>query len=202
MPDYGISIEKKVSFRGFQQPFANVYYYRAATVPVTSTAILEAFLDTLVAKEKAIHSSDVSFTRGRVWNTNSGSQSGNQMRVDKTLSGVGACGGDSTMDRERAILVFWDAGLSSTNKPVKLRKWYHVCGKLPNASFFSDASKQNTAKLTSTEKTSLSNALTNLRVITQGVDNFELIAKSGRQATDPMKIHDYLEHHQLGDQWR
>lgn len=203
MPDFGLSIEKSVSFRGFQQPFANVYYYRQNDIAVDAIVTLEDLLTFIVDREKAIHSTDVNFLRGRVWNTNSGSQQTNLMRVDKALTGTGVCSPNTSLDRERAILVRWSAGLDSRNKPVYLRKYYHVCGNPPSGgAVFSAAQLQNTAELTNGQKGAYSTELVSVRTPNGGGFPFALIAKSGRASSGSAGIHRYLEHHQLGDQWR
>lgn len=202
MPRYGISIEKTVLFRGVQQPFANVYHYEAPDLPVTDTTNITAAVDQLVAIEKTMHASTVTFTRGRCWNTGSGTQAGNQMRVDKNLSGVGAGSPIVEMDRERALLLRWPAGINTRGKPVYLRKWYHLCGVFSTLSF-SAGMHGNTLPLGAANQAVMEgkgDELATLEVAATGP--MELCAQTGRQRTGDAECHPYLEHHQLGDQWR
>lgn len=192
----GISVTKKVSFRGIQQEFSNVYHY---SLPTAVTAPYEALLDEIVAWEKTVHSVDVTFVRGSVW-TSGGTIAQNQMQFQKDLTGAGAVTATATLDRERAYLVRWPAGFSSTGKPVFLRKWYHCCGAFPGTTLAAGV-LQNTQAFATTERTAVANAAESLRQI-GAVDQWDLVAESGRTTTGPAEAHSWLEHHQLGDQWR
>lgn len=202
MPDFGLSIEKTTLFRGFQQPFANVYYYRNLDIGPEAEVTLRDLLNFVLAREKAIHSTLVFFTRGRVWNTNSGSRETNIMRVDDTLTGTGNGASSSSMDKERAVLAQWPAGLDSRNKPVYLRKWYHTVGVPAGQPALASDVLANTAVIPQAIRDAIRTELLGLSNPLAGGFNFQLIAKSGRQSQGTPVIHRYLEHHQLGDQWR
>jgi hypothetical protein len=198
---FGLSVEKSTLFRGVQQPFANVYYYEAAYNP-TDTTQLEAMLDALVTLEKTMHATSVNFKRGRLWNTGSGSQQGNQMRVDKDLTGTGSLGLSSNMDRERCFLIRWPAGFNTRGKQVYLRKWYHSLGDLTGLGAGTPA-LENTGTLPTGLRTAWENkadAVQDLQVA--GIPVGSLVAQTGRTTTGQGECHPYLEHHQLGDQWR
>lgn len=202
MPRYGFSVEKSTLFRGVQQPFANVYYYDAPAVAVTAISDLETALNQIVDKEKEFHATTVNFKRGRVWNTASGSQQGNQMRVDKALSGTGARANVDFMDRERAVLLRIPAGFNVRGKPVYLRKWYHTCAH-PEGTAIGNAVHGNTDTIPVAGRTYYEgklNDIQELELLTQA--QFFMCAQSGRQTTGEPQCHQYLEHHQLGDQWR
>jgi hypothetical protein len=205
---FGFSVEKQTLFRGVQQPFANIYYYDVPGLGPEDTSGIESILDHLVTNEKAIHGSNVTFIRGRAWNTGSGSPGGNQMRVDKNLSGVGSGNPAANMDKERAILIRVPAGTNSRGKPVYLRKWYHTCAQ-PGVSAFTAGQLENTAQLAANQRDSFANFFNQLLdfsdVATAGADTFgvaSLVSQTGRQTTGTSECHPYLEHHQLGDQWR
>jgi hypothetical protein len=202
MARYGLSIEKTTLFRQFQQPFANVYHYKALAGATEDVASLEALVDNLVAKEKAFHATVVNFTRARLWLTGTGSQATNVMKVDKALSGAGAVAPSNSMDRERAFLFRWRAGSNSRGLPVYLRKWYHtVCGM--NVLTLPTAVLENTAPLTNAQRDSLEAVIEPIgEIVIAGVGGFRLVAQSGREWTQAVECHPYLEHHQLGDQWR
>lgn len=200
MPRFGVSVEKTVSFRGFPQPFANVYYYNQPDIAVDALVTLENLLDIIVAEEKEMFAGVVSFVRGRVWNTGSGSQAGNQMRIDKALAGVGAALEHAVMDRERAFLFRWPAGTDSRGKPVYLRKWYHLCSQFGGA--VADDVLANRAAIPLNIRQNLEAQVAQFRSPTAGGFNFDLVAQSGRVTTGGVECHRYLEHRQLGDQWR
>lgn len=202
MPRYGISVEKTINFRGVQQPFANVYYYEAPTIALTANTDQEALLDQVVAAEKTFHATLVSFVRGRVWNTGSGSQAGNQMRVDKALTGTGAATAQANVDRERAVLVQVQAGTNSRGKPVYLRKWYHTASGAGGGAF-AQGVLENSAAMTAAQRDYWAARLSDLMTLELlGNPVATLTSQTGRQVTGAAECHPYLEHHQLGDQWR
>lgn len=202
LPIYGFSIEKTTLFRVGSQPFANVYYYTAGSIAPTQNVDLEILLDQIVAKEKEFHGSAVNFVRGRCWNTGSGSPETNLMRVDKTLTGTGALSNDTSMDRERAILVQIRAGINTKGRPVYLRKWYHVCAAPPPGAFTAGMIAQ-TSELTTAQRDYYAGKVNDIQELELATVNVaQMCAKSGRQTTAEPVTHRWLEHHQLGDKWR
>jgi hypothetical protein len=201
MSRIGISITKTVLFRGVQQEFSNVYYYtNLAGLPDAAGA--DALIDQLTALEKTFHSTLVTFVRGRCW-SQVGSPAGNNMISQKNLSGTGARSVVANMDRERAFLFRLRAGVDSRGQPVYLRKWYHSCGFFASISI--DSGKlENTSGFTSTEKDTMRTAVQGIGSLSGSGGPWDLCAKSGRMATagEVWQPHTYLEHHQLGDQWR
>lgn len=196
MPIYAIAIEKAVSFRGATQPFSNVYHYRVAAGAAPNWTPV---LDELVAIEKQLHAAAVSFVQARIW-TAGGTKEQNQMVEERALSGTGAGSTHAAMDRERALLIRWPAGKDSRGKAVYLRKWFHCCGSAAGVTF-SDAILQNTAQIPQSNRDGIMVEANKLRLIGLA-DEFLLVAASGREHTGPGQCHPYLEHHQLGDQWR
>lgn len=202
MARVGISITKTCSFRGAAQEFANTYYYNAPE-PI-SQSVCEAAIDLIVTKEKAIHASTVTFVRGRAWSAG-GSAASNNMIADKALSGVGSAAASSAgLDKERAFLVRIRAGVDSKGRPVYLRKYWHLDVAVLNGVNFSTAQLANTAQLTTAQRTELQGHFNDLKLITPtgGGGNWDLVAPSGRAITGATTAHPYIEHHQLGDQWR
>lgn len=197
MAQYGISITKTVSFRGVQQPFSNVYHYTGLTLDPTSAA---SFAAAIKAKEVPLHSTDVTFVSYRVW-TSGGAPGSNQTVALGTLSGTGSGLASTLQDRERAFLIRYRAGNDSRGHPVYLRKWFHSCGQCAGVQA-STAALQNTAQIPSADRTTIQNATDDFLTITDGGNTGNLVAESGRAAGTPVECHPYLEHHQLGDQWR
>lgn len=203
MPTIGIAVEKQTLFRGVQQPFSNVYYYsRGAVGPTQSEA--EALVDEVVALEKTVHSTLVTFRIARLW-TETGNVNTNEMLVTKTLSGTGgnAASAALNMDRERAFLVRVRAGKDSRGHPVYLRKWYHLVGTFSGSSVGQQV-LENTAELSASERSAGVSFFNNISEIGSGVESWGLTSKTGRARTLPLdtQVHRFLEHHQLGDQWR
>jgi hypothetical protein len=195
---FGVSIQKSVSFRNVQQHFSNVYYYDGPSLTDTNAA---ALADIVKANEVVLHGNDVTFTFARVWSAG-GAPASNQMIYQGALSGVGSQADNASMDRERAVLVQWPAGVSITGQPVFLRKWYHSCGDCAGVSFSTAGVLQNTIPIANLNRTSIATAANANRAVSAGGDTYNLVSKSGRNTQGTAVCHAWLEHHQLGDEWR
>lgn len=202
MSRIGVSITKSCAFRGGTQEFTNVYYYEnAGGLPNETQA--EGIIDTLTGQEKTWHSTAVTFTRGRLW-SQGGSPGTNNMIFQKNLSGTGSQTTVTGMDRERAFLVRLRAGSDSRGNPVYLRKWYHSCGRFDAAATPASNQLENTAALDSTQRAAIASKADAVRTMVANNGPWEIISKAGRHFTtgETFQSHAYLEHHQLGDQWR
>jgi hypothetical protein len=199
----GVSIEKSMAFRGGVQPFANTYYY-SGPVTETATVALTALVDDLKAKEQTQFGAHVSFVRGRCWKAD-GTQQQNIMIVDKVLSGVGAIATHANMDRERAYLVRFRAGVDSKGRPVYLRKWFHFGTSLFFGVAPSNNQLANLDQLTTTMRSDFSTWADGFKQMTNagaGLPQMNLVSKNGRPIDGNTQAHPFIEHHQLGDEWR
>lgn len=196
MTQIGISITKRCPFRGSTQEFSNVYHYTLAGGLLNG---LEGLVDEMVAVEKQLHSTKVTFIRAQVW-TSGGSKADNEMQFQKDLTGTGAQPQNASQDNERAFLIRWRVGKSITGKPVYLRKWYHSCGSAAGVSP-STTVLANEGALATGDRTLVAAKAEELREI-GALETWNLCSESGRVAELPAECHQYLEHHQLGDQWR
>lgn len=201
MAQVTISVTKRTAFRDSTQEFSNVYTY-GAVGPNPTAADAEDLLDELVAFEKSIHSTAVTFVHGRVWSSG-GTQAQNVLIFQKALSGAGSALLSGTpIDKERAFLIQWRAGVDSRGRPVSLKKWFHTCGLFGTVNAVNTAIAENTAGFTQAQRdqiAGLADGCTRLGTL----EEWGLIADSGRQRDGgPPTAHKYLEHHQLGDQWR
>lgn len=192
----GFSVTKQVSFRGVQQEFTNVYHYQLVGA---ATAPYESLLDEIRANETPFHSTDVTFVRGKCW-TAGGTTTQNQMQVQKDFTGTGNQALATSMDRERAVLIRWPAGLSSNGKPVFLRKWFHCCGSFAGVNFTVNTLQQ-TGAISAANLTTINNAVSGLDGIGT-LQDWTLCSPNGREAEGNGECHSWLEHHQLGDMWR
>lgn len=201
MPTIGVSIEKQTSFRNSTQKFANVYYYDAPSIPSQSQAA--AIIDNIKGLEQAFHSTAVTFVRGRLWSAG-GTPSQNNMIDTHALSGVGSQGLIASFDRERAYLFRLRAGQDSRGRAVYLRKWYHACGTGPGGITPGSTILENTAAFSAGNKATMETAVDFIRVLSVNSVTYSLCSKSGRafSSGETFKSHNFLEHHQLGDQWR
>lgn len=198
MPVYGISITKRVSFRGANQEFSNVYHYDFDNI--IGAADADDAIDEIKATEIDLHSGDVTFVLGRCWSAGQ-SPGENQMLTEKALSGIGNMAVNSSLDRERAVLMYWPAGFNVRGRPVFLRKWYHCCGSIALQSFNS-GNLQNTTALSTGVRDAIATKVGELNTITAGATSGTLCAASGRDFTSGPVTYPWLEHHQLGDAWR
>lgn len=204
MAQIAISIVKRVPFRLSTQEFANTYHYGSAGAE-PSVAAAQALIDEVVANEKLFHSTNVTFVLGRCW-TSGGSVASNHMITEKALTGTGAAATATAMDPERAVLVQWPAGLDSRGRKVYLRKWYHCYGSFGSVVMTNNLLTQQIA-FTSGERSTISGLADALSRIGTP-EAWGMVAESGRtrdggiMSADPPIAHPYLEHHQLGDQWR
>jgi hypothetical protein len=128
-----VAIEKSISWRGHQEIFANVYHYDIGALATLIDSDASSLIDNIVALEKPVHSNDVTFKTGRVWETG-GTPSQNQTLKIKDLSGAGTLvSGTTQIWAEAAVVVRLDTGRnSSTGKKIYLRKYIHA-GQLNSA---------------------------------------------------------------------
>jgi len=178
-----------------------VYYYEIASLP--SAAAADTIIDNLTALEKTFHSSGVTFVRGRLW-SQQGSPATNEMISQKNLSGTGARSALVTLDRERAFLFRIRAGVDSRGTPVYLRKWFHACGEFVAAQGIGNPALANQAGFTGAERAAQRDAMQAVSTANGSTNITSICSKNGRQpsAGSGWEAHAFLEHHQLGDQWR
>ena len=198
----GISITEDTAFRDAIQEFSNVYHFHA-TVGMPTNAEAQALINEVSNNEKAFHASVVNFRRGRLWSAG-GSESTNEMIADISLTGTGSVTPNASLDRERAFLFRWRVGNNSRGKPNYLRKWYHTCGPFPGLSTIGAGLLTNQNGFTQPERDAMALNAGNVTNIGSPGEPWRLCAPSDQQeTTDPLPTaHKYLEHHQLGDQWR
>lgn len=199
MAQVGVSITKRVSFRDSTQEFANTYHYTYVGLN-PSQSLAESIIDAIVALEKPIHSAEVSFVFARLWSSG-GTIDQNAMIFEKVLTGTGTAATNTNMDRERAVLVQWSAGKDIRNRPVRLKKWFHCCGAFGNIAFAA-SHMQNAASLSVGMRDGIASLTAGFNPLIVNGSGMDLVAESGRPTDGPVKAHKFLEHHQLGDQWR
>jgi hypothetical protein len=200
MGQIGISVTMKTAFRDSIQEWSNVFHYGSATLnPAASLA--ETLLDEVVTNLKACHSTNVTFVRGRVWSSG-GTIAENTMIFQKNLTGAGTQSTSSGFDKERAYLVQWAAGLDIRGKPVKLKKWFHACGFMGGHTLGSTI-LDNSSGFTDADRTAIAAKADAMTRIGPAPEAWGMVAESGRERDGGAPVaHKYLEHHQLGDQWR
>lgn len=129
----GVAITKRVNFRGINEEFSNVYHYDVPAITALALNETDLIIDRLVALEKAVHSSGVSFATARVWETGGTPAENETLRI-RDLSGSGTLGSTYTFYKELAVVVNLYTGRSSTTgRRVYLRKYIRA-GALPSGS--------------------------------------------------------------------
>jgi hypothetical protein len=124
------------------------------------------------------------------------------MRVQKTLTGLGLGGTGIAFDRERAILIRWPAGTDIRGRPVYLRKWYHSCGTVQgDTNIGVNSVLQNTTEIPLVGRNFIAGLAEELREVNP-VETAGLCSAKGRANQGGAQCHRFLEHHQLGDEWR
>lgn len=201
MPRIGVSITKQIPFRGSTQEFSNVYYYETLTLPNQTEA--NTIIDNLVSLEKTFHSTNVQFTKGRLW-SQLGSAAQNEMISQKNLSGTGARATNTAHDPERAFLFRLRAGVDSRGNPVYLRKWYHAYGDFTAGVVTGNTFLTQQQAYSQAQRDAMATAMQAVGDANGSPGINKLVSKNGR-APDvgaTWSAHQFLEHHQLGDQWR
>lgn len=201
MPRIGVSITKSVAFRGATQEFSNVYYYEVDSTPANTDAA--TLIDNLVTLEKTFHSTSVTFVRGRCW-LETGNKLTSEMIEQHNLTGTGARSTVASFDPERAFLFRIRAGIDSRGNPVYLRKWYHSVGNFSSLNTVTASQLSQGTSFSTLERNNLVTAMTDISDANNSAGNPKLCSKAGRQP-DLLALwdaHRFLEHHQLGDQWR
>lgn len=201
MTRIGISVTMSVAFRNSVQEFSNVVYYDGLAGDPNATQASD-LIDEFSNRLKALHATTVTFVRGRLWRQTA-DKATTEMLLQKNLSGTGSIAPVTTWDRERAYLFRLRAGVDSRGNPVYLRKWIHAEGDLGGIST-AGGIQANTSGFTAGNRTTLAALMNAFGTCGTGVTLGTICAKSGRQPTAGAvwEAHQFLEHHQLGDQWR
>lgn len=84
-----------------------------------------------------------------------------------------------------------------------LRKWYHTCGGFHNLVSPGQSQLENKTALEAGFRTAAETKVQEIATISIGGTTWHLCSKAGRDYENVRPVaHHYLEHHQLGDQWR
>lgn len=200
MGQIAVSVTKRVAFRDSVQEFSNVYNYLHIGLD-PQPSLSEQFVDAVVAVERELHATSVTFIRARVW-TSGGTKAENRMIYQKVLTGTGTGTPLPAFDKERSYLIQWPAGKDSRGKQVYLKKWYHACGLVLGFQI-AEGVLGNQESLTAAARAALVAGVKALSPLTIGSQQYAFMAEGGRLTEGlPPIAHRYLEHHQLGDQWR
>jgi hypothetical protein len=122
---FGFEITKKVTWRGAEEKFSNVYHYNfpgGLDVEIANNVI-----DAIAAAEKPAFGSNVLFTEGRAWGpTDQGKAASNMVSI-RDLSGAGSQAGTAAIPFELALVVQCYIGRGPAGRKQFLRKYLHIC---------------------------------------------------------------------------
>lgn len=168
-----------------------------------SVADADALIDQVANREKAFHSTAVTFVRGRLWRQTD-DKATTEMISQKNLSGVGARASVSSFDKERAFLFRIRAGVDIRGNPVYLRKWFHACGEFVSGQGAPASILTNQSGWSQAERDAQVAAMNSIGSVGSGGTLGTLVSKKGRTTTagQPWTAHQFLEHHNMGDMWR
>jgi hypothetical protein len=187
---YGVSITKQTLWRGNQEQFSNVYHYNlASTLDVT---LAQNLIDQLETAEKLVHTNNVDFLTGRVWEAG-GSPAANETILIADLTGSGSAVNTQAMYKELAVVCRIDtARNTSTGRKIYLRKYIHSTAL--NAT--NSGAVAGTGTLTAGNKTPFETYIASIRELslTPGPVSVFLAAPGGQQVSDssPSEVLDYL----------
>jgi hypothetical protein len=189
---FAVSITKSVPFQGRSESFANVYQYGG---PSPDPAQAQAIVDALVAIEKPLHSSAITFEGAFVWEIG-GTPAENLPILKTDIPGTGSDPGALIIYMECAVMVkMRSTRVGALGKPAWFRKWYHP-GAL-NVTGVTDAVKAGTAPLPAAAKTKFANALEDAATLTVNGTDYLMQTTNGGVAQLPAICNDYLEHRQF-----
>lgn len=187
-----VSVLKETQFQGRAEQFSNVYRYEIGDVTPEKC---EALIAPVVAAERALFGSAVTFRQARVYTTNSGFPiTVGQTFAIQDLSGTGSGGGTGYMYKECAVLVQWPlprrvsvgGGIGRTRR---LSKWLHTCA----GASLNIAEATGESPLTSAQKAPYVTYAAAVRT----VNGHSLVAPDGDVTTAAAEIQPYLEHRQF-----
>lgn len=189
MAVFAVSITKRMTWRGQNQEFSNVYHYKTGVGTPFDDALAVA---DIVAAEKACHTTDITFQVARTWGPTDGSQAASVTREIIDLTGTGVRTPLATFYKELAILVVWPLGrYGSRNRPQFLRKWLHL-GDQAGIS----TTNWSSGSVTATANTVVTNYIN--AVDSVGPGPYDICAKGGEEPISAGSMYPYLEHRQLG----
>lgn len=125
MAPFGFQITKKVTWRGADEQFSNVYHYELGSTLSATEA--DAFIDALVTAERPAFGSNVTFIQGRAFGPTNQGQAANQMISIRDMSLAGTQAGGSDLPYEETLVVENFIGRGPAGRKQFLRKYLHIC---------------------------------------------------------------------------
>lgn len=177
MPPFAVSITKSVSFRGAAEEFSNVYHYDI-DAPFTTEQGWRDLVDAIVALEKPVHSTLVTYKSARVWGPTNQGPNASTTRLIADLTGTGSNNGGGVIWPELCVVgQFFVGRASGTQRKRFLRKYYHITA-LPASPAGSNV-QDGRGALAAGDKSPTTTALNGLKNISVGGQNRPLCTPQG-----------------------
>jgi hypothetical protein len=176
MAPYAVSLTKKITWRGKDEQFSNVYHYDLSTVINTESG-WDALINAIKNLEDDVHSSAVTYQQARVWGPTNQGPAASETRRILDLSGTGQMTVATRIYAEAAVVVQFYLGRNpATGRKRFLRKFFHSQGVPSSTSV--DVST-GVGPLTSADKTLYVNTMNSLKTLTVGGFSHDICAPNG-----------------------
>lgn len=174
MPPFAYAVTKRITWRGGQEEFSNVYHYDH----LAGDTIFGDILDALVAKEKTIHRSDVTFVSGRAWGPTNAGQAASITRLIKEYSGAGTAPLPAVIPPELCVVASFFVGRSPTTQRKRfLRKYFHTYGLSSGTT--GDLKSLGVGTLSAADKTPIVNFMNDVKNLLVGGSNVPICTPQG-----------------------
>lgn len=194
---FAVYIKKEARYFGELRPFGNTYHYR--------TAAGQSFADQTVAEavaehERAVTSSEVTFTGWTTWGPTDGPDLGNVIRASGDLAGTGEGTPNAGMYREACALVVIEISRSAV---LNRRRWLRKFLRSPGVAGvgLNDQVLSGGYELPAGVQADLVAYGNNIKNIFQGADDVQLCTAEGDGipiGTDA-QVRPFLFTRQIGD---
>lgn len=195
------AVLQKCKYRGSIEAWTNVYIYRVPFVQPPTQENMQQVAQEIYDNHNNILGASVQIQRVSFSTPEylaSDIEVFAQFEFDTAMPGTAP-----TMDPERAVLVQWPAGRNTKNRPVYLRKWYHPCNTSTVPATYDSSNMAQQSEIVASQRQQIETYAQNLAQVGPGpADFWELVSPTNRERTGPARCYPWLEHHELGEQWR
>lgn len=195
MPLRMVAVEKEATFQGRTERWSNVYCYDMADVSISAQ---EALQDAVVAAERPVHATSVTFKRTRLFTTeglNLGDSGIMYSIMERNTPGTMGATGTGSFYKECAVLIKWPLprmvkALGGLGRQRSLKKWIHMGGGGP----LSASEMTGEVALGSTAKAPFLTYAAAVRT----PNGAKLVSPAdGAEPSDTAIVHPWLEHRQF-----
>lgn len=190
-----VHVTKTTKWRNKQEEFENVYHFDTPTINTESGYV--DLVNQLVAAEKLIHTSAVTFKQARVHGPTNGTKEQDIMRAVVDLSGTGSASPTVQMAAELCYVASFYVGRSAKGYKRFLRKFLHTGAVFGSGA--TDFMAFGRDPLGANQKTLVTNFMNDIKTIEVATFNNDLCTPQGTHlplASSPI-ISDYVHTRQF-----